>query len=447
MDQIKQTLKKITGSDSMSGNIPSSMSQGNLSQIINESNANHLSTSNIVSTSTERQISSTYKQLNTNEKVAELVKDYVKLDKSYRMKHESLKTLYEAYMQLYQKTKDQELKNLRVATKPQCATGACPTNTCSTGTCGQVCPTNNCPIACPTGNCQYKPQIQAIDNKYQDTLNTIHNEMKNNNTQLYQERVNVLNRIRETPDLCPKRRDQVCGQLLDIFKAPPMSSKTQSQQSSTTQTISSENKYKNSNPQTPISVKDLDESYFQRHNELMNVYKAYQNLFKKTLNYKDELDQYKNLDTSSSITAGQMSKLVEDQKFVMNMIGKMQDELANRNIINNSEKVPVTPVANIPQNIDYFNNNARSQIKTIITREPDITQSAKQQIERLIRNPATTKSVENCGCNKQFVQNGGKLIVLKNNNFNISRYKTNNKINKPSNKTSNKNKNKTRKHK
>jgi len=147
----------------------------------------------------------------------------------------------------------------------------------------------------------------------------------------------------------------------------------------------------------------------------MNVYKAYQNLFKKTLNYKDELDQYKKLDTGSSITAGQMSKLVEDQQFVMNMIDKMQDELADRNIINNSEKVPVSPVANIPQNIDHFNNTARSQIKTIISRNSNITPSAKQKIENLILNPTTKQAIENCGCNRKFIQSGGQLIILKNN--------------------------------
>jgi hypothetical protein len=65
--------------------------------------------------------------------------------------------------------------------------------------------------------------------------------------------------------------------------------------------------------------------------------------------------------------------------------------------------------------VDHFNNTARSQIKTIISRNSNITPSAKQKIENLILNPTTKQAIENCGCNRKFIQSGGQLIILKNN--------------------------------
>ena len=62
-----------------------------------------------------------------------------------------------------------------------------------------------------------------------------------------------------------------------------------------------------------------------------------------------------------------MDKLIADQGFVMNMIDKMQDQLIDKNIISNTDKVPVNPVASHPQNIETFNSNILSHSPSFTT--------------------------------------------------------------------------------
>ena len=52
----------------------------------------------------------------------------------------------------------------------------------------------------------------------------------------------------------------------------------------------------------------------------MIVYKAYQKLFNKVLNYKSELEQYKKLPTRSSISRNHMNKLVSDQSLWIDQV-------------------------------------------------------------------------------------------------------------------------------
>lgn len=343
--------------------------------------------------------------------IAQLIKDYIKLDKSFRLKHEALKTLYQAYLELYKKYKKTGVNNQNMT--PVSSVDITVTN----------------------------------DSKHKEMIHNIRNEMKDNNTNLYRERLLILKRIRETPDLCPVKKEQICGKLLAIFKSPPITdykpieieqvdiqpiynapSNLNNLNNRTTDYIRSiptldlnksntiDSIVKDSNPDKKISVNELDHAYFQKHNELMTVYKAYKNLFQKTLGYKDDLDEYKKLNTGSSITTGQMNKLMDDQKFVMNMIDKMQDELVERKIINNSEKVPVSPVANNPQNITFFNNTARDQIKHIIKRDIDITPSAKTSIERILtgldKSQGDNGRTDECNSNEQFCKSGKKVIIL-----------------------------------
>jgi hypothetical protein len=310
----------------------------------------------------------------TNDKITQLIKDYIKMDKSYRLKHESLKTLHQAYFDLYKKYK----------------------NSGSGNASGNASAIGHQPSA--------SENILIDENQHKEMIHSIHGEMKENNTNLYRERIMILKKIKETPNICPIKKEQICGRLLAVFKSPPVSDYRQPQV---------EQLIQESNADKPVNVSDLDQAYFRKHNELMTIYKAYRNLFKKTLNYKDELDEYKKLNTGSSITTGQMNKLVDDQKFVMNMIDKMQDELIDRKILNTSDKVPVAPVANNPQNMAFFNNSARDQIRNIITRDVNITPSARNSIARILTSSSTSgdKTVE-CDSNEEFCRNGGKIIVL-----------------------------------
>ena len=203
----------------------------------------------------------------------------------------------------------------------------------------------------------------------------------------------ILKKIKESPEIDSETKNQICGKLLVVFKSPPVSEYTQLPMMEHTE--------------EKISVKELDDAYLQKHNELMTVYKAYQNLFSKVLHYKEQLDKYKQLPTGSNISRCQMEKLIKDQGFVMSMIDKMQDQLVSNNIISNSEKVPVNPVTSHPENIGMFNDTMRDQIKHIIDRQVDVKPDMKMKIENLLGQ------YKDCDSNDKFCQSGRKLLMIR----------------------------------
>ena len=315
----------------------------------------------------------------TEQKILDILKNYVKMDKSFRVKHESLKTLYGAYLDLYKKYKNQDndidtMKKANMQNNLQ----------------------NNMQKNNTIQNSTGVPESQATEQEHKEVLKQIHTEMKDNNSNLYKQRLLILKKIKETPDINQEMKEKICGRLLIIFKAPPVSNYTQFpmlEQSSV-----SEEK---------IDVKELDDAYLNKHNELMTVYKAYQNLYNVVLNYKDQLDKYKNLPTGSTISRCHMDKLIKDQSFVMNMIDKMQDQLVSKNIIANSDKVPISPVTSHPENIGTFNNTMRDQIKHIIDRQVEIKPDMKFKIEDLL------SKYKECESNDKFCQSGRQLLLLK----------------------------------
>ena len=290
--------------------------------------------------------------LQKTQDIMTFLENYIKMDKTYRIKHDELKNLYTGYITLYNKNNNSNN-----------------TNTINN--------TNN----------------KIDDEKHQDMLKTIHNEMKDNNTNLYKSRLMILKKIKDEPEIEPVVKNKLCGRLLAIFKAQPKTDYKQLPMLDETN--------------EKITVKELDHAYLQKHNELMTVYKAYQNLFSKTVGYKDELDKYKQLPTGSLISRNQMDKLIADQGFVMNMIDKMQDQLIDKNILSTTEKVPVNPVASHPQNIETFNNTMRDQIKHIIDRRVEVKPMMKTKIENLLNK------YQNCDSNDTFCQAGRKLLLIK----------------------------------
>jgi len=300
-------------------------------------------------------------------RILELLKNYVNMDKSFRLKHESLKTLYNAYLDLYKKYK-----------------ASCAAN--STGTENASINSNS-----ETGGAS----------NHEGMLKNIHAEMKDNNSNLYRERLLILKKIKEHPEIQQETKDKLCGRLIAIFKAPPIP------------------EYKplallprggNDDPiygEEKISVSELDSAYLQKHNELMTVFKAYQNLYTKVLNYKEQLEKYKKLPTGSSISRCEMEKMLKDQRFVMDMIDKMQDNLVNNKVLTDSEKVLVTPVASNPDNMNAFNDTMRNQIRHIIERQVDINPGTKSKIENLL------KQYQTCDSNDEFCKSGREILLLK----------------------------------
>jgi len=288
------------------------------------------------------------------------LENYIKMDKTYRIKHDELKNLYTGYITLYNKNNNSN---------------------------------NNSNNSNKHNNSNNIQNVKIDDEKHQDMLKTIHNEMKDNNTNLYKSRLMILKKIKDEPEIEPVVKNKLCGRLLAIFKAQPKTDYKQLPMLDETN--------------EKITVKELDHAYLQKHNELMTVYKAYQNLFSKTVGYKDELDKYKQLPTGSLISRNQMDKLIADQGFVMNMIDKMQDQLIDKNILSTTEKVPVNPVASHPQNIETFNNTMRDQIKHIIDRRVEVKPMMKTKIENLLNK------YQNCDSNDTFCQAGRKLLLIK----------------------------------
>jgi len=311
----------------------------------------------------------------TGYKILEILKNYVKMDKSFRIKHESLKTLYNAYQSLYKKYKDKQITTINNFTE----------------------------VHNPSEPSEIHEPSEHQNHK--EILKQIHSEMKDNNSNLYKQRLIILKKIKETPDIHQEMKDKICGRLLIIFKSPPKSNYTQ-----LPMLEQKKYNYNNSNhkySEEKVDIKDLDDAYLQKHNELMTVYKAYQQLFNKVLNYKDQLDKYKNLPTGSTISKCHMDKLIKDQGFVMDMIDKMQDQLVSKNIISNTEKVPVSPVTSHPENIGTFNDTMRGQIRQIIDRQVEIKPVMKNKIEDLLGK------YQNCDSNDKFCQAGRQLILLK----------------------------------
>ena len=344
----------------------------------------------------------------TVSKILELLKNYVNMDKTFRVKHESLKELYKTYLELYKKYKDNKQQS---------------SSNMNTINIQQIQQNQQKQQNQQIQNIQQKleePNDMQHQHMHNNIIKDIHKEMKDNNTNLYKERLIILKKIKEEPEINKELKDNICGRLMVIFKSPPISEYSQlpmlqnsieskdTSNNSDKDNDTSNDTGKNAEKATnSIHIKELDEAYLQKHNELMTVYKAYQGLFNKVLNYKDELDKYKQLPTTSTISRPHMDKLISDQGFVMEMIDKMQDKLIAKNIISNSEKVPVNPVASNPTNIGSFNNTMRDQIRTIIDRQGEINPITKQKLNTLLNK------YQDCDSNDKFCQAGRKLILIK----------------------------------
>ena len=395
-NKLEILTKKVMSNKVMSNKVMSNKVINKvINNVINNKNSNHIKTkqythkNNIVNTSKKDKtdiiidnkefddLDFTQISPETSSKILELLKNYVNMDKSFRVKHESLKTLYNAYLDLHKKYKD-------TSNKDTSNKDIYNTNTSNTTTTTK----NN------------SEAVKIANPEHKEILKNIHSEMKDNNSNLYNQRLIILKKIKETPDIHQVMKDKICGRLLLIFKSPPVSNYTQLP-------MLEQGNFNMSIPEEKINVKELDDAYLQKHNELMTVYKAYQNLFNVVLNYKDQLDKYKQLPTGSTISRTHMDKLIKDQGFVMDMIDKMQDQLVSKNIISNSEKVPVNPVTGNPENIGTFNNTMRDQIKHIIDRQVEVKPNIKTKIESLL------DKYKDCDSNDKFCQAGRQLILFK----------------------------------
>ena len=163
--------------------------------------------------------------------------------------------------------------------------------------------------------------------------------------------------------------------------------------------------------QSGVNIEQLDKAYINKHNELMNIYKAYQILFNKANKYKNDLDKVKSLSTSKLINNNTMKKMLEDQKYVMNSVSKMQDQLVNNNILKPEERVPTEPVVSHPQNMKHFNDYIKTQINSMINQKSNLNPKTKDKLIGLLKN-------QNNG--KQLISTNKDAANSSSNLFNIS---------------------------
>ena len=257
-----------------------------------------------------------------NEEIKKIIKNYIRLDNAYKIKHEELKILHSEYKKLY-----------------------------------KTCKRNN-------------------DNKgemdFSEKVDNIKKEIRLNDEDMFQKRMLILKNVRDNEILSEKDKKAVIQKIEVVYRDPPIESYKPIQD-----VLKIEG---------TVGFSELDSAYINKHNELMQMYKAYQILFAKAMKYKEELSEYRSLNIKSSISRPKLNRMLDEQKFIMRSLDDMQSELIKKDIIRNDERVPTFPVIGSLSNITTFNDTMRDQIKTTIEKDNDVTDNAKYQIEKILKS-------------------------------------------------------------
>lgn len=303
---------------------PSQMDFKELKHILNSQTHNNSSFIETVANDlNEKKLVISSSDNNVSIRTKNIINRYIRLDKAYRLKHEELKTLHQAYKQLYQKYK----RNRDNFNKKEC----------------------------------------------EDKMNNIYGKIKENDHQMYKNRLLIIGKIKGDKTISEPEKQYLAKKMMVVFRVPPIEPYKPIQQ------VIPVNK-------ETVNVKELDNAYINKHNELMTMFKAYNKLYSKTLDYKDKLDGFKTLDVRSSISKNQMNKMLADQKYIMQTLDKMQDNLIKKDILRNDERIPTSPVVNNLNNIGIFNETIKGQINNLITRNNNnnITENARNEIHKIL---------------------------------------------------------------
>lgn len=268
---------------------------------------------------------------NLNDEIKKIINNYIRLDNAYQIKHEELKNIYEEYKKLY----------------------------------------NKCRIAIPT--------IQNDQDKdiYMKKLDSVVGEIRRNDEDMYMRRLLILGQIKGNENITSEDKDIMANKIMVAYRNPVVPYKPK-------QEIELRKLLETENNDMKINVSEIDSAYIQKHNELMQMYRAYKVLYDKTLSYKDSLEEYKSLDVKSSISRDDFRNMLDDQKFIMDSLDNMQDNLIKKDILRNDERVPTTPVISNVKNMALFNDNMKEQIGKIIKGDHKITNETKTQFDNIL---------------------------------------------------------------
>lgn len=136
--------------------------------------------------------------------------------------------------------------------------------------------------------------------------------------------------------------------------------------------------------QNKVSLDEIDIAYLKKHNELMTIYKAYQTLYGRAIEYKKKLDEVKPVRVHSVLTREQLSRMVKDQDRIMNSISVMQQNMVQQGILQPSETVDVNNFTG--KEIQQLNHNLGEQLNKIVQTKPNINldEKTKAHITQLI---------------------------------------------------------------
>ena len=135
--------------------------------------------------------------------------------------------------------------------------------------------------------------------------------------------------------------------------------------------------------QEKVSLDEIDVAYLKKHNELMTIYKAYQNLYKKVLEYKDKADNnVKAVRVHSFLSRQQLSKMVQDQDKIMSSIEKMQHNMVTKGVLKKEEVVNVKQFTG--DKIQQLNNNLGNQIDKLMSTDAGIDNNSKRKILKMV---------------------------------------------------------------
>lgn len=294
-------------------------------------------------------------QNSNNKTLKKYLKDVCVLDTTYRKKHNMLNTLYNDFMQknvLINNNKGLELED--------------------------------------------KKELIVV-------LDDLNNQIRMNNENLYKHRMNVVQYIKNDKLLTKEDKKSVSDYLISMFNTG-VSQKNNATcclepYYNTVETVITDIDVVDleiKNDRKGVNVETLDKAYLQKHNELAQMFKAYQILYKKVGEYKAKLDRIDKLASSQLISEEDMKRMLDDQKYMMETVNKMQEDLVSRKVLDPEERIPIPiePVVKHPNNLKRFNNGIKEQINMVIERNKDVEldEKTKREIVKMIENKVKSKS-------------------------------------------------------
>ena len=273
---------------------------------------------------------------NLDEEIKKIINNYIRLDYAYQLKHEELKNIYQEYKKLYK-------------------------------------------------TCQNKNDNTGI-NIYINKLENINKELKFNDENMFNKRIKIVRDIRNNNNIKEEEKNILANRMFIAYKKPNIEDFKPLEKIQPLNPSEISNSCSKPVDVTNISRHELDKAYIQKHNELMQMYRAYKILYDKSLRCKENIDEYKGINVNSGISKDEFDKMLDDQKFIMKSLDDMQNNLVEKQIIRTEEKIPTTPVIDNIRNMELFNDTMKEQLTNIINKDEKISEEAKQQFEKIIES-------------------------------------------------------------